>query len=334
MRKPDSGLLKESELILFADYYEYTSGKANFDHQANYRVTENYFVRKIPQGSYLISAGLEQVVADIMIMMDGLNGENREWLEKTSGRDFNEEFLDYMGDLHHDIDIYAVPEGTPIFPNEPIINITGPSIDVQLFETDLLCVGNFESLIATKASRMVNVAKYSPLIHEPPRKPLRPLRTLLDFGARRAHGRDAAILAARASYIGGFDGTSLMIAGKKWNIPYVGTVPHKFIQERDPDEKEKDPERKAAREFSESFFHNFVWLPDTYSTIPGIRKAIEIGVELREKGYPFKGLRLDSGDPLVLSKKARVMLDAEGFTDTKIFASSDLDEYKIDYEGD
>jgi len=324
MRKPDSGLLEESELILFADYYEYTSGKANFDHKANYKVTENYFIRKIPQGSYLIAAGLEQVIADIMTMMNGLNGENKEWLEKTSGRDFNEGFLDYLSDLHHDIDIYAVREGTPVFPNEPIINITGPSIDVQLFETDLLTVQNFQSLVATKASRMINVAKNRSTFFDPS-------KTVLDFGARRAHGRDAAILAARASFIGGFDGTSLMIAGKKWNIPYVGTVPHKFIQERDPDEKEKDTETKAFREYVESFPHNAVLLVDTYSTLHGIEKAIVIGKELGQIGHELKGIRLDSGDLLDLSKRARTMLDSAGLTNTKIFASSDLDEYQIEY---
>jgi len=167
---------------------------------------------------------------------------------------------------------------------------------------------NYQSLIATKASRLANAAKE---------------RTILDFGARRAHGRDAAIIGVRAAYIGGITGTSLVVAAKKWKIPCIGTMPHKFIQDR-------PSELQAFREYVESFPHNAILLIDTYDTILGAKNAVTIGKELRKKGYDLRGVRLDSGDMLSLSKKVREILDEAGYKATKIFASSDLDEFRID----
>jgi len=325
MRKLETGLLGEEDLFLFIDYYELTSGKCNFDHGVNNTITETYFFRDIPKylGSYVIAAGLEQFVSYIQILNQGLSRKHREWLEKMAGKDLSSEFLDYLENFEFKGDIYAVPEGTPVFPNEPVINITGPSIDVQLLETYLLNIMNFESLVATKTSRIVYAAKGRNVVYSP--------KTVVDFGARRAHGRDAAVLGARAAYIGGADGTSLVIAAMKWNIPFVGTIPHKFIEERYVGEGSfKETELAAFREYAESFPHNTILLVDTYETIEGVKNAIKVGLELKKKGYNLVGIRLDSGDPVELSKKARKMLDEAGLKNVKIFASDRLDEFVIE----
>ena len=325
MKQLETGLLTEEDLFLFIDYYELTSGKCNFDHGVNNIITETYFFREIPKhlGSYIIAAGLEQFISYIEILNRGLSKKHREWLERVAGKDLSKEFLDYLEEFQFKGDIYAVPEGTLVFPNEPIINITGPSIDVQLFETYLLNVMNFESLIATKTSRIVYAAKGKNIIYSP--------KTVVDFGARRAHGRDAAVLGARAAYIGGADGTSLVIAAMKWDIPFVGTIPHKFIEERYRSEKSfKETELKAFREYAESFPHKTVLLVDTYETIEGIKNAIKVGLEMKKRGYKLAGIRLDSGDPVELSKIARKMLDEAGLTDVKIIASDKLDEFVIE----
>jgi len=321
----ESGLLTEEDLFLFIDYYELTSGKCNFDHNVNNVITETYFFREVPKhlGSYVIVAGLEQFISYIQILNRGLSKKHRDWLEKVAGKDLSRKFLDYLENFRFKGDIYAIPEGTPVFPNEPVINITGPSIDVQLFETYLLNIMNFESLIATKASRIVYAAKGKNVIYSP--------KTVVDFGARRAHGRDAAVLGARAAYIGGADGTSLVIAAMKWGIPFVGTIPHKFIEERHRGIGSfKETEIAAFREYAESFPRNTILLVDTYETIEGVKNAIKVGLELKEKGYDLVGIRLDSGDPIELSKKARKMLDEAGLTNVKIFASDRLDEFVIE----
>lgn len=306
MTSPKLGLINTNELSLFLDYYELTSTKADFDNGNHAKITQEYFVRRLPFGSYLIAAGLEQVIAFIV----NLRFEEKDlgWLEATSDPDFRDGFLDYLLNFKFSGDIFAVPEGTVVFPNEPIINVTGSTIEVQILETYLLNIMNFQSLIATKTARMVDAAQG---------------RTIVDFGARRAHGRDAAILAARAAYLAGATGTSLVLAGKIWDIPYIGTMPHAFIMNR-PNEVQ------AFREYSESFPHNTILLVDTYDTIEGVRNAIIVGKELRKKGYKLAGIRLDSGDLASLSKKSREILDEAGFEEVKIFVSSDLDEYRIE----
>ena len=307
-RAPKSDVFTSSSLGLFMDYYEMTGGKADLDHKNKDIITENYFFRKIPTqlGSYVITAGLEQVIR--FITSYKLEESDCKWLKLTSGKDMSDEFIEYLRNFNFKGDIYAVPEGTPVFPNEPVISVTGPSIDVQLFETYLLNVMNFESLVATKASRVVNAAHG---------------RGVMEFGSRRAQGRDAALLAARSAYIGGSVGSALVLAGREFGIPYVGTMPHKFVQER-------SSELQAFREYAESFPYNTILLIDTYNTLEGAKNACIIGKELRKKGYDLKGVRIDSGDLLALSKKVREILDSEGLTNTKIFASSDLDEYTID----
>ncbi len=306
MPQPKLGLITSSELALFMDYYELTSTKADFDHENDAVVTQEYFVRSVPFGSYLIAAGLEQVIAFAMKLR--FEEKDLGWLEATSGPDFRNGFLDFLMNFKFSGDIYAVPEGTVVFPNEPIINVTGPTIEVQLLETYLLNVMNYQTLVATKTARMVDIAGE---------------RTVVDFGARRAHGRDAALLAARAAYLAGATGTSLVLAGKTWDIPFIGTMPHSFIQNR-------PNELQAFREYSASFPHNTILLVDTYDTLEGVRNAITVGKELNEQGYRLIGVRLDSGDLADLSSKTRKLLDEAGFEKTKIFVSSDLDEYQIE----
>ena len=294
-------------MALFVDYYELTMGKANFDSENNAICSENYFVRSIPQGEYLISAGLEQVIHYILNLQ--FTDSDLRWLKESKATpDMSDEFLDYLRRFKFDGDVYAVPEGTPVFANEPLINVTGRSIDVQIFETYLLNLMNFQTLIATKTARIVQAARD---------------RTCFDFGARRAHGRDAGILAARASFIGGAPGTSLVVAGQKFKIPYVGTMAHKFIQDY-PSELE------AFRAYAQSFPCNTTLLIDTYDTIHGAKHACIVGAEMKAKGQKLMAVRLDSGDLLTLSKSVRKIFDEAELSDVQIFASHDLDEFQID----
>ena len=307
VKAPQSSLLTESNMALFADYYELTMGKADFDSRNNAICTENYFVRSIPQGEYLIVAGLEQVIHYILNLR--FTNADLKWLKESKATpDMSDDFLDYLRHFKFDGDVYAVPEGTPVFANEPLINVTGRSIDIQIFETYLLNVMNFQTLIATKTARIVHAARG---------------RACFDFGARRAHGRDAGILAARASFIGGAAGTSLVIAGQYFNIPYVGTIAHKFIMDR-------PSELAAFRDYAKSFPHNTLLLIDTYDTIQGAKNACIVGKEMQASGAQLRGVRLDSGDLLALSKAVREIFDEVGLTEAQIFASNDLDEFQID----
>ena len=307
VKAPQSSLLTESNMALFADYYELTMGKADFDSGNSAICTENYFVRSIPQGEYLIVAGLEQVIHYILNLR--FTNADLKWLKESKATpDMSDDFLDYLRHFKFDGDVYAVPEGTPVFANEPLINVTGRSIDIQIFETYLLNVMNFQTLIATKTARIVHAARG---------------RACFDFGARRAHGRDAGILAARASFIGGAAGTSLVIAGQYFNIPYVGTIAHKFIMDR-------PSELAAFRDYAKSFPHNTLLLIDTYDTIQGAKNACIVAKEMQASGAQLRGVRLDSGDLLALSKAVREIFDEAGLTEAQIFASNDLDEFQID----
>ena len=301
---PKSALLSVDEMALFVDYYQLTMGQADFDADHNAIITANYYVREIPQGQYLIAAGLEQVIHYILNLrftdatLDGL----------AERGDLRADYLASLRDFCFDGSVFAVPEGTPVFPNEPIINVTGRSRDVQLFETYLLCVMNFQTLIATKAARIVQAARGRPVF---------------DFGARRAHGRDAGILAARAAFIGGASGTSLVLAGCYFDIPYVGTMAHKFISER-------PSELAAFRDYAAAFPSNTTLLIDTYDTLEGARNACIVGKEMEARGTRLRAVRLDSGDLLTLSKQVRSTLDAEGLDYVQIIASHELDEFQID----
>ena len=304
MKTPLSALLSVDEMALFVDYYQLTMGQADFDAQNNAVITANYYVRKIPQGQYLIAAGLEQVVHYILNLR--FTDATLDWLAERG--DLSADYLASLKDFRFDGSVFAVPEGTPVFPNEPIINVTGRSREVQLFETYLLCVMNFQTLIATKASRIVHAARGKPVF---------------DFGARRAHGRDAGVLAARASFIGGASGTSLVFAGCLFDIPYVGTMAHKFVSER-------PSELAAFRDYAAAFPNNTTLLIDTYDTLEGARNACIVAKEMGTRGARLRAVRLDSGDLLTLSKQVRRILDAEGLEDIQIIASHDLDEFQID----
>lgn len=301
---PTSALLTEDNISLFVDYYQLTMGQADFNARNDAVITANYYVRQIPQGQYLIAAGLEQVVHYILNLRftDAVLG----WLARHG--DLHADYLASLKDFRFDGSVFAVPEGTPVFPNEPIINVTGRSRDVQLFETYLLCVMNFQTLIATKASRIVQAARGRPVF---------------DFGARRAHGRDAGILAARASFIGGAKGTSLVLAGHYFEIPYVGTMAHKFIAER-------PTELEAFRDYATAFPNSTTLLIDTYDTIQGARNACIVAKEMEGRGARLGAVRLDSGDLLTLSREVRRIFDGEGLDYVQIIASHELDEFQID----
>jgi len=220
---------------------------------------------------------------------------------------FDSRFLDYLRGLQLTCDVDAIPEGTLVFPNEPLIRIIGPIIECQLLETALLNIFNFQSLIATKAARVCLAAEHDPVI---------------EFGLRRSQGVDGGLTAARAAYIGGCAGTSNLQAGQQFGIPVSGTQAHSWIMFF-------ENEREAFQSYARAMPNNCIFLVDTYNSIEGIRHAIEIGSELRRQGHEMIGVRLDSGDRVALSIKARRMLDKAGFANAKIVCSGDLDEYMI-----
>jgi nicotinate phosphoribosyltransferase len=220
---------------------------------------------------------------------------------------FDSRFLDYLRGLQLTCDIDAIPEGTLVFENEPLVRVRGPIAQCQLLETALLNIFNFQSLIATKAARVCLAAEHDPVI---------------EFGLRRSQGVDGGLTAARAAYIGGCAGTSNLQAGQQFGIPVSGTQAHSWIMFF-------ENEREAFKTYSKAMPNNCIFLVDTYNSIDGIRHAIEIGSELRKQGHEMIGVRLDSGDRVTLSIKARRMLDKAGFANAKIVCSGDLDEYMI-----
>jgi nicotinate phosphoribosyltransferase len=270
---------------------------ANFD----------YFFRNVPDdGGFCIAAGLEQVIEYIESIK--FTDDDIAYLE-TLGI-FPGNVLEYLRELRFTGDLYSVPEGTLVFPHEPVIRVTAPLPEAQLIESALLNIMNFQTLIATKAARICIAAEGDPVV---------------DFGLRRAHGPDAAIGAARASFIGGTRGTSNTLAGKLLGIPVRGTIAHSWI-ESFPTELE------AFRAYAKVYPKGCLLLVDTYNTLrSGVPNAIKVGRELRDSGEgQLIGIRLDSGDLAYLSKYSRMMLDQNGFEDTKIIASSDLDEWLIE----
>ncbi|WP_076850123.1 nicotinate phosphoribosyltransferase [Rubeoparvulum massiliense] len=291
-------------LTLLTDFYQMTmmsSEKVNPDQEV---VFDIYF-RRAPSGSqFVIAAGLEQAID----YLRNLHFSEDDLSYLRSLQVFDEAFLERLASFRFTCEVYAMPEGSVAFPQEPLMRIRGPWFQAQYVETALLTIINHQTLIATKAHRVVHAAQGGPI---------------MEFGARRAQGPDAAIYGARASIIGGCASTSNVLAGKMFNIPVSGTISHAWVM-RMPSELE------AFRVYAQQFPDNCVLLVDTYDTLrSGMPNAIRVGHELREKGYTLKGIRLDSGDLAYMSKEARKMLDAAGLTETKIFASSDLDEYLI-----
>ena len=276
------------------------------DHEAVFHVTfrENPFA-----GQFTVACGLATAV-DFLRTFHFTETEV-EYLGSQRGNDgkplFDSRFLDYLRGLQLTCDVDAIPEGTFVFPDEPLIRITGPIIECQLLETALLNILNFQSLIATKATRVCRAAEQDPVI---------------EFGLRRSQGIDGGLTAARAAYIGGCAGTSNLQAGQRFGIPVSGTQAHSWIMFF-------ENEREAFQSYARAMPNNCIFLVDTYDSIDGIRHAIEVGGELREQGHEMIGVRLDSGDGVALSIKARQMLDNAGFANAKIVGSGDLDEYTI-----
>jgi len=265
------------------------------------------FFRRAPfGGNHVVSCGLENIISHIGALR--FEPEDLEYLGSVTGNDgkpiFEEGFLTYLSELEFRCSIDSVPEGTIVFPLEPMIRIQGPIVQCQLLETPLLNLMNFPSLIATKAARIRQAARGD---------------SVLEFGLRRAQGVDGAVTASRSAYIGGCDATSNVLAGKRFGIPVKGTIAHSWVMAF-------ADETEAFRAYSKVMPNNCVLLVDTYSTIDGVEKAIQVGKELDEKGYRLSGIRLDSGDLADLSGKARDLLDNSGFPDVRIVASSDLDE--------
>ena len=294
-------------MTMLCDFYELTMGNGYFRNGYKDRITYfDVFFRKVPdQGGFAIAAGLEQLIDYI---------ENLHFSEEDiaylRGRSlFCEEFLDYLRNFRFTGDIYAIPEGTPVFPREPLVVVRAPSIEAQLIETFTLLTINHQSLIATKANRICRAANG---------------RTVLEFGSRRAQGADAAIIGARAAYIGGCAGTACTISDQLYGVPAGGTMAHAWVQMF-------DTEYEAFKTYCETYPTNATLLVDTYNTLKsGVPNAIRAFNEvLRPMGISKCGIRLDSGDMAYLSQKARKMLDEAGWTECQISVSNSLDERLI-----
>ena len=294
-------------LTMLCDFYELTMGNGYFERGYKDRICYfDVFFRQCPDGGgFAIAAGLEQIVRYIRDLH--FDPEDIEYLR---GRNlFCEDFLQYLANFRFTGDIWAVPEGTPIFPKEPIITVRAPAIEAQLIETFLLLSINHQSLIATKANRVVRAAEG---------------RTVLEFGSRRAQGADAAILGARAAYIGGCNGTACTISDQLYGVYAGGTMAHAWVQMF-------DSEYEAFKAYCEIYPTNAVLLVDTYNTLhSGVPNAIKAFNEvLKPMGITKCGIRLDSGDMAYLTQQARKMLDEAGWTECQISVSNSLDEYII-----
>ncbi|MBH1942074.1 nicotinate phosphoribosyltransferase [Mobilitalea sibirica] len=298
----------KQNLTLLTDFYELTMMQGYYNNKNNDTVVFDVFYRENPCGSgYAICAGLEQVIDYIKNLR--FKEDDIEYLRSL--KIFDEDFLTYLKTFRFSGDIYAIPEGTVVFPMEPLVKVIAPIMEAQLVETALLNIINHQSLIATKASRVVYAANGQPV---------------MEFGLRRAQGPDAGTLGARAAVIGGCIGTSNVLSAKLYDLPTLGTHAHSWIMSF-------EDELEAFRKYAQLYPHSTTLLVDTYDTLrSGVPNAIKVFEELLQAGkMPERyGIRLDSGDLAYLSKKARKMLDAAGFPKATITASSDLDEYIID----
>lgn len=311
MAIPSVNHLYNQSLALLTDLYQLTMSygywKQNLSHK---EAVFHLFFRKAPfKGGFTIAAGLESVIEFIENFY--FDSSDLEYLSRLLGPDghayFSPEFLDYLATLKFSGHMDAVPEGTVVFPYEPLIRVQAPLIQGQILESSLLNFINFPTLIATKAARMCIASQGEPI---------------LEFGLRRAQGIDGALTASRAAYIGGCDSTSNVLAGKLYNIPVKGTHSHSWVMVF-------DDELEAFKTYAEALPNNCVFLVDTYDTLAGVKKAIEVGKWLRKQGKKLLGIRLDSGDLADLSIKSRQLLDQAGFQDAQIVASNELDEIII-----
>jgi len=296
--------MNDATTPLLTDLYQLNMIQAYLDHAETKTAVFEFFVRNLPgRRGFLVAAGLEQALQFLENLR--FSPEEIEWLAR-SGR-FGKQFLDHLADMRFTGDVHAMPEGTVFFANEPILRVTAPLPQAQLVETRLINILHFQSLIASKAARMTLAA---------------PGKQLVDFGLRRAHGAEAGIMAARASYLAGFAGTATVQAERLFGIPTFGTMAHSFIQAF-------DDEAAAFEYFAESRPEHLTLLIDTYDTEAAARKVVALAPRLKERGIVVRGVRLDSGDMTALSKCVRRILDDGGLTDVTIFASGGLDEDKI-----
>ena len=294
-------------LTLVMDFYELTMSQVYFNQNKNEEVVFDVFYRRNPDnGGFAIFAGLNQIIDYIQNLH--FDEDQIEYLRNLN--QFSPEFLDYLSTVCFTGDVWAVPEGTPVFPYEPLIRVKAPLIQAQLVETALLLAINHQTLIATKARRIVQAAKG---------------KAVMEFGARRAHNFDSAIEGARAAYIAGVHGTATTEAGQDFGIPVLGTMAHSFIQSF-------DDEYTAFMHYAKTYPNACTLLIDTYNTLrSGLENAIRVARDyLEPNGYRLKGVRIDSGDMAYLSKKIRKRLDEEGMQDCSIVVSNSLDEYLIE----
>lgn len=299
--------MRATNLTLLTDLYELTMMQGYFKNPTNQTVIFDMFYRVNPcGGSFAITAGLEQMIEYI----ENLHFETEDIDYLRSLNIFEEDFLEYLSTFRFTGDIYAIPEGTVVFPREPLVKVIAPIMEAQLVETAILNIINHQSLIATKAARVCYAAKGD---------------AIMEFGLRRAQGPDAGIFGARAAVIGGCAGTSCVLTGKMFDVPVLGTHAHSWIMSF-------DDEYHAFRAYADLYPDSCTLLVDTYDTLrSGVPNAIRVFEELRAEGHMPKhyGIRLDSGDLAYLTKKARIMLDEAGFPDAVIAASGDLDENLI-----
>jgi len=290
---------------VLTDLYQLAMLKAYHDQDMNQTAVFEFYIRNLPaQRNFLMAAGLEQVLEYLENLR--FTRQERDWLE-SSGR-FPANFVESLKSLRFTGDVDALPEGTLFFPNEPVLRITAPLPQAQLAETRIINILQLQTMAASKAARMVLTA---------------PGKTLLDFGLRRAHGAEAGLFVARASYLAGFSGSATVPAEAFYGIPVFGTMAHSYIQAH-------DDETAAFRDFAHSWPDNTIFLLDTYDTVQAAHKVVALARDLKKEGISIHGVRLDSGDLAQLAKQVRTVLDAGGLTDTKIFASGNLDEYALE----
>ena len=290
-----------SPSALLTDLYQLNMVQAYLESGQTETAVFEFFVRKLPpQRGFLVAAGLEQALEFLENLR--FSDDELSWLVR-SGR-FSARLIEYLADFRFSGDVHAMPEGTVFFANEPILRVTAPLPEAQLAETRLINVLHFQSLIASKAARMVLLA---------------PDKLLVDFGLRRAHGAEAGLLAARASYIGGFAGTATVLGEKCFGIPAYGTMAHSFIQSF-------DDETTAFEAFARARPKDLVLLIDTYDTEAAARKVVALAPRLRALGVAIRGVRIDSGDLVALSKSVRGILDEGGLNDVTIFVSGGIEE--------
>ena len=289
---------------LLTDLYQLTMLRAYFSTGMRSTAVFEFFVRKLPPNrNFMMAAGLEQVLDYLQELR--FRAEELDWLA-ASGR-FPRDFVDHLEGLRFTGDVHAMPEGTVFFPHEPVLRITAPMPEAQFVESRLINLLQYQTLIATKAARSVLIA---------------PGKLLVDFGLRRAHGGEAGLYAARAAYIAGYGGTATVLAGAKFGIPLFGTMAHSYVQAH-------DDERTAFLDFARAFPGGTVLLVDTYDTEAAVRTIAALASQLKREGIPIKGIRLDSGDLAALAKRARSILDEAGLREVTIFASGNLDEYRL-----